>query len=172
MITNMLTGTFQVHTWDNSKKEWSSKLKADDEQIQFSCSLTQPIEGLESSEYKKEDGSIRYIHRFKIGKNCRWFDGATKAEMPRPTNSSLDGKRWNAFLDCRKVESKGAMTPSGNWVNAIILTEVKVNPFEGVNFDNLAVSTPSAPSAPSASAESAVPTPSAPQSDKEEELPF
>lgn len=74
--------------------------------------------------------------KFKVGTNCKWFDRFAKP-MARPTNAELEENRWNAQLDFTRKEKDATnpLSPSGYWVNAIMVAPIEQNPFAGQAFD-------------------------------------
>lgn len=74
--------------------------------------------------------------KFKVGSNCKWFDRFARP-MDRPTNEELEKNRWMAQLDFTKKEKDQSkpLSPSGYWVNAIMVCPIEQNPFTGQAFE-------------------------------------
>ena len=73
--------------------------------------------------------------KFKIGANCKWFDKYAKP-CERPTNAELEANRYQVQIDFTRKDkdATNALKPSGSWVNAIMISPIEQNPFDGQAF--------------------------------------
>lgn len=73
--------------------------------------------------------------KFKIGANCKWFDKYAKP-CERPTNAELEANRYQVQIDFTRKDkdATNALKPSGYWVNAIMISPIEQNPFDGQAF--------------------------------------
>ena len=73
--------------------------------------------------------------KFKIGANCKWFDKFAKP-CERPTNAELEAHRYNVQIDFAKKEKdpSNPLSPSGYWVNCIMINPIENNPFSDQAF--------------------------------------
>lgn len=129
-ITN-LEGYFDVRIFNAKlpREQWAIKGKNDI--ISFVARDVQLPEGNEFSKViTRPDGTTYNLVKFKIGKNCRWFDKNAKA-IATPAPEELEGKRWLAHLYF-SVLPKDENQPTkacGLWCDAIMVREVENNPF-------------------------------------------
>lgn len=74
--------------------------------------------------------------KFKIGQNCKWYDKHAKP-IDKPSNVELDARRYNVQIDFTRKEKNAAnpLAPSGYWVNAIMISPIEANPFQGQAFE-------------------------------------
>ena len=159
MLTPKISGIFDCRKYDQSgkKSHEQREMVAEGDNIGFSvrfpvnqvpeCFTTNgtldSFAKLRSSKREKEDAAHEGRQpicdvvdvKFKIGKNCKWFDKFAK-EMTKPANAVLDAGRWNTQLDFTKKEkTSDPLSPSGYRVNAIMISPIEQNPFTGQAFE-------------------------------------
>ena len=101
MKTNKLTGFFDVRVYKKDLDRDKRPIKGQSDNITFTVASDTPIEGLKEYMVCKtkhtDSGDInRYYLQFKIGGNCRWFDGNGQP-TEQPLYSNLDGKRYEVI---------------------------------------------------------------------------
>lgn len=137
-LTNTLTGWFDVKVYNERIPRENWKLKGDDDNIAFTTTFaaTDP-EATEFAAHGKPytdgNGNPRVRVNFKIGSRCAWFDEQAHP-IARPSNSVLDGKRFEAVIQYNQLDGDPAnpKSPRGYWVNAIQFREVQENPFNAM----------------------------------------
>ena len=163
MLTPKMSGIFDCRKYDQSGKKAHDQreMLADTDNVTF-CVL-QPIGQVSecfmnngqldefarprvskrereaaAAENRQEVTDVVSI-KFKVGSNCKWFDRYARP-MDRPTNEELEKNRWMAQLDFTKQEKDPSkpLSPSGYWVNAIMVCPVEQNPFTGQAFEQAA----------------------------------
>lgn len=158
MLTPKISGIFDVRVFDEKKEHKDRKIKANDDNITFSTIFPMNevpevflIQGNPDGMLKarisrrekqaaeaegREAVADSYAAVFKIGTNCKWFDKYGKP-CDRPTNEQLDANNWRVQIDFNRKEKDPAkpLSPSGYWVNAIMVTVVEENPFDGQAFE-------------------------------------
>ena len=163
------SGFFNARKWKQGAEVKDMSLLQDDEAITFVFIVDEKIEGAEPSAV---NNAGKFVYKLKIGKFCRWFN-ETGAQVDKPSNSILDGKRAEVIAHCSYVEKdpKNPLKASGYWVNNLCFRLVDANPFEGVNFDNISFGKTYQPTqAEQADDENNTQASAEPQG--EEELPF
>lgn len=159
MLTPKISGIFDCRKYDQSGKKAHDQreLLADSENITFSTlfpadqvpEVFAPNGKLDefarpkSSKREKENAEHENRQpredvvscKFKIGANCKWFDRFAKP-MDRPTNAELEANRFNVQIDFtkKKKDPSKPLSPSGYWVNAIMIAPIENNPFTGQAF--------------------------------------
>lgn len=138
MKTNKLIGFFDVRVYKKDLDRDKRPIKGQSDNITFTVASDAPIEGLKEYMVCKpkhtDSGDVnRYYLQFKIGGNCRWFDGNGQP-TEQPLYSNLDGKRYEVIIDFNHKDKNpnNPLAPSGCWVNAIMYREMPSNPFEGM----------------------------------------
>lgn len=160
MLTPKISGIFDCRKYDQSgKKDHDQReMLADTDNISFSAlipsnqvpecfttngmldTFARPRTSKREKEAAEREGRqpIEDVVsvKFKIGLNCKWFDKFAKP-MNRPTNAELEANRWNVQLDFTKKEKDASkpLSPSGYWVNAIMISPIEQNPFTGQAFE-------------------------------------
>lgn len=132
-ITEKLTGFFNVRKYKEGKPREQWAMLSDGENITFNTVFHDlPADFQQfAKEYTDASGNRRWRVSFKITPRCRWYDHNAEA-VDRPTNSELDGKRYNARISYNVVipsnpdDTKAAR---GFWANAIQYEEYIDNPF-------------------------------------------
>lgn len=129
------SGFFNTRKWKQGAEVKDMPLLQDDETIKFVFIVDEKIEGAEPSAV---NNAGKFVYKLKIGKFCRWFNDKGEP-IDKPANSVLDGKRAEVIAICSYFDKdpKNPLKASGYWVNNICFRLVDVNPFEGVNFDNI-----------------------------------
>lgn len=183
MLTPKMSGLFDVRVFDEKKEHKDRKIKADNDNITFSVLFPmnevpevfliqgKPDEMLKARVSRHEKEAAEAEGRepkadslaavFKIGTNCKWFDKFGKA-CDRPTNEELDANTWRVQIDFNRKDKDPSkpLSPSGYWVNAIMVQAIEENPFEGQAFEAEHVA--AAPAAEQAKA----------KEEKNDDLPF
>lgn len=128
--TDLIEGFFDVRIYQDGKPREQWRLKNDDDNISFSCSLTKVGDFERFAKKFEKNGETYYRVTFKIGRNCRWYNERAEA-VARPSNESLDGKRFAAKVQYREVipEDMSGKAPRGYWVSAIMFKAIDDNPF-------------------------------------------
>lgn len=144
--TNFISGRFNCREFKKECQFGQRALMGDDSRIKFD--VTYPADKV-PTEFAKHariwtpsDGAPMAIVSFKVGQRCRWFgvtaDGKSE-QIKRPTNTYLDGiddlngirRKFDARILYNVLEGDPAkMEASGLWVDAILIREVDVNPFD------------------------------------------
>ena len=160
MLTPKMGGIFDCRKYDQSGKKTHDQreLLADTDNVTFSALI--PIndvpevfkvngnldEFAKPRASKKEREAAKAENRepvcdvvsvkFKIGANARWFNKNAKP-MQRPTNAELEANRYNVQIDfTRKAKNdENPLSPSGYWVNNIMVSPIEQNPFAGQAFE-------------------------------------
>lgn len=145
-IIQSLQGYFDVRDFNAKKPREQWAIKGNDTTISFGVKYeTLPDEFKQYAKpYTDRNGNQRYIVRFKIGANCKWFD-KTGTVTPRPDNTYLDGKPFEVTIQYATLNGDPTKKEaSGYWCNAIMFREVNTNPFDGIAFE----AAPAAPEQP------------------------
>lgn len=123
--TQMLSGYFDCRVFRNGVAKENRPMKQDGETIAFSVGFSEyPNElaadgGAEFIRETEVNGLKRWYVSFKIGRICAFFN-PTGQRVERPTNETLDGKRWDAFLQYKVLHGDAAkLQPRGFWADAI-----------------------------------------------------
>ena len=160
MLTPKMGGIFDCRKYDQSGKKTHDQREflADTDNVIFSALI--PIndvpevfkvngnldEFAKPRASKKEREAAKAENRepvcdvvrvcFKIGANARWFNKNAKP-MQRPTNAELEANRYNVQIDfTRKAKNyANPLSPSGYWVNNIMVSQIEKNPFAGQAFE-------------------------------------
>ena len=135
-LTEKMTGFFGVRIYKEGTPMENRKIKADDEQIDFSVVYASEPQMFArfAKMYTNKDGEDRWRVTFKIGPNARWFDGAARS-IAKPSNSDLDGKRWDVRIQGVELvpDDMAGKSARGYWVNSIQVSEHMDNPFTAFN---------------------------------------
>ena len=160
MLTPKMGGIFDCRKYDQSGKKTHDQreLLADTDNVTFSALI--PIKDVPEvfkvngnlDEFakprasKKEREAAKAENRepvcdvvsvkFKIGANARWFNKNAKP-MQRPTNAELEANRYNLQIAFTRKAKNDAnpLSPSGYWVNNIMISPIEQNPFAGQAFE-------------------------------------
>lgn len=165
------SGFFNTRKWKQGAEVKDMPLLQDDETIKFVFIVDEKIEGAEPSAV---NNAGKFVYKLKIGKFCRWFNDKGEP-IDKPSNTVLDGHRAEVIAQCTYFEKdpKNPLKASGYWVNNICFRLVDVNPFEGVNFDNISFGKTYHPTqAEQVDDETDTQAPSETQQELKEELPF
>ena len=126
-----IEGYFDVRIYNATlpREQWA--IKSNNDIISFVARDVQLPEGKEFSKaITRPDGTTYSLCKFKIGKNCKYYDGHAKA-IERPQPAELDGKRFevNLVYNVLPKDEKQPTKACGLWVDAIMLREIEANPF-------------------------------------------
>jgi hypothetical protein len=126
-----IEGYFDVRIYNATLPREQWQVKSANDVIAFvskNLELTEGGEFLKTIE--KQDGSTYTLAKFKIGKNCKFYDSHAKA-IERPQPAELDGKRFevNLVYNVLPKDEKQPTKACGLWVDAIMLHEIEANPF-------------------------------------------
>lgn len=142
-LTEKMTGFFGVRIYKEGTPMENRKIKAEDEAIEFNVVYTSaPAQfATFAKQYKNKDGEDRWRVTFKIGCNCRWFDGAAQP-IAKPNNAVLDGKRYDVRIQGVELvpDDMSGKSARGYWVNAIQVSEHVDNPFTAFAYGVASVS--------------------------------
>lgn len=139
MLTQRLIGFFDVKVYNPKKPRDQWEITPEGNKIGFRCSfdgehLPKELAG-RAKQYTDRNNNVRFAVEFKVGGNCKWFN-ARGAQMEKPLNATLDNVKYEAIIDYKELTGDPSkMEACGYWVNAIMIKEVSVNPFEGMAFD-------------------------------------
>lgn len=140
MLTQKLTGYFDVKEYNSKKPRENWALIAEEKKIDFRVSFAPDNLPQELSKYAKpytdKNNNQRFSVAFKIGNSAKWFNA--KAQLiTKPNNSALDNVRYQAILEYRELNGDPKLKEAcGYWVNSIMIQEVIENPFSAMAFDN------------------------------------
>lgn len=125
--TKVLSGYFNCRVYRNGVAKEARQMKQDGENITFDVGFAEYPKELTAdggTEFIKEtevNGLKRWYVSFKVGKICRFFDKEGK-KMDRPSNLTLDSKRWDACLQYKVLHGDASkLQCRGFWADAIQL---------------------------------------------------
>ena len=136
-----LSGYFDVREYNAKKAHNERAFKSADSMVTFGVAfdperLPKELANRAKTVQRKKDGTTYMLVKFKIGKNCKWFEkqGGRVKEIERPANEELDGKRYDVCIDYRELNGDPTKQEAcGYWVNAILLSEAESNYFSDLN---------------------------------------
>lgn len=162
MLTPKISGIFDCRAYDQSGKleHAQRRMLADTDNVTFSAIFPLGevpecfMQGKEFDPFCRKKVSKRereaaqaegreavedvLVAKFKIGQSTKWFDKHGQA-CTRPTNEQLEDGRYNVQIDFtrREKDDSKPLSPSGYWVNAIMISKQENNPFVGQAFEPL-----------------------------------
>ena len=136
-----LSGYFDVREYNAKKAPNERAFKSADSMVTFGVAfdperLPKELANRAKTVQRKKDGTTYMLVKFKIGKNCKWFEkqGGRVKEIERPANEELDGKRYDVCIDYRELNGDPTKQEAcGYWVNAILIAEAESNYFADLN---------------------------------------
>ena len=134
--TQLVSGWFDCRIFRQGIAKENRPMKQDGDTIGFTMSFAeypQEFANFGGAEFVREtmvNGLKRYYVTIKVGKICAFFDKDGRKMEQRPTNISLDGKRFDAIIQFKTLHGDASkMEPRGFWADAI-----QIRPAEDITF--------------------------------------
>lgn len=139
MRLDNVKGYFDVREYNAKKVRTERTMKADDATITFDVVFNGqdlPEQVAKHAKPYEKDGQTRFIVKMKISNKAKWFEqiNGHVTSVARPTNSDLDGKRFECCLDYRELNGDPSKQEAcGYWVNGILFKEDDSDMFADLN---------------------------------------